>query len=129
MCHLLTDSSPDNQKIAYQMLQQAAATRTEHLVVEAAVDSENVVAIELPHELVILLQSSVNFDDTEVGGQDPLAYLLGWMITFDLFVDAVSSSVFVLNKVIETSCVVTEGQDRLCRPTSYLGSHWRLLLT
>lgn len=95
MCHLLTDPSADNQKIAYQMLQQAAVTRTEYLVVEAGVDSENMVAINLPHELIVLLQSSLNIDDTEAGGQDPLAYLLGWMITFDLFVDAVSSSAVV----------------------------------
>ncbi|KAF8531403.1 hypothetical protein JB92DRAFT_2851839 [Gautieria morchelliformis] len=87
MYHLLTDVSVDNQKMAYQMLQQAAVTRTEHLVVEAGVDSESMVTLDLPHELVALLQSNVNLDDAEAGGQDPLAYLLGWMIIFDLFTD------------------------------------------
>jgi E3 ubiquitin-protein ligase listerin len=92
MCHLLNESSIDNQKMAYQMLQQAAATRTEHLVVEAGVDSENMTDIDLPRELVVLLQSNVTVDDTNAGGQNPLAYLLSWMTMFDLFIDAVSSN-------------------------------------
>jgi hypothetical protein len=98
MCHLVTDPSVDVQKMAHQLLQQAAIRRTEHLVVEAGVDSENMVVIELPAELVVLLQNIINFEidvgEVNTGGQDPLAYLLGWMITFDLFTDAVSAPVF-----------------------------------
>ena len=95
MCHLMTDRSVDVQKMSHQLLQQAAIRRTEHLVVEAGVDTDNTTAIELPTELVGLLQSVVNLDiefgETNVAGQDPLAYLLGWMIAFDLFTDAVST--------------------------------------
>ena len=94
MSHLLSDPSIDNQKMAYQMLQQAAATRTEHLVVEAGVDSEKMSTIELPHELMAMLQVSVNYGGTDVGGQDPFAYLLGWMTVFDLFIGAVSFFTF-----------------------------------
>ncbi|KAF8580184.1 hypothetical protein K439DRAFT_1357639 [Ramaria rubella] len=86
MCHLLIYPSVDNQKMAYQILQQAAAKRTEHLVLEAGVDSENTAIFDLPRELILLLTSVLNFDDAN--GQDPLTYFLGWMLTFDLFADA-----------------------------------------
>lgn len=36
MSHLITDSSVDVQKMAYQLLQVAARKRTEYLVIEAA---------------------------------------------------------------------------------------------
>ncbi|KIJ37270.1 hypothetical protein M422DRAFT_33818 [Sphaerobolus stellatus SS14] len=86
MCHLLTDSSVENQKMAYNMLQQAAFRRTEHLVIEAGVDTEDTLTIELPKELLVILQDLVSNEETE--GQDPLAYLLAWLLTFDLFIDA-----------------------------------------
>jgi LTN1 family HEAT repeat region len=127
MCHLLTDASVDNQKMAYQMLQRAAVTRTEHLVVEAGVDSENIITTDLPRELVALLQSSVNLDDTEASGQDPLPYLLGWMIVFDLFTDTVSVSPLCSYEVIKHLCAVTEGQDRIYRSPAHIRSYWRLL--
>lgn len=104
MCHLLSDSSIHNQKMAYQVLQQAAVTRTEHLVVEAGIDSQNMITMELPRELVDLLQSSVNFEGTDAGGQDPLAYLLGWMIVFDLFANAVSFSASHFGRVLSPVC-------------------------
>ena len=59
MCHLVTDSSVTVQKMAYRMLNEAAAKRTEYVVVEAAMDSEVPSAPELPMELVVLLQQEV----------------------------------------------------------------------
>lgn len=87
MCHLITDPSVENRKMAYHMLQLAAFKRTEHLVVEAGVDAENILIFELPKELLVILQTVVSLDDIE--GQDPLTYLLAWLLLFDLFSDAV----------------------------------------
>ena len=67
MCHLVTDSSVIVQKMAYHMLHEAAAKRTEHIVVEAAMDSEVNSSPELPIELVLLLQQGMlQEDETEV---------------------------------------------------------------
>ncbi len=59
MCHLVTDPSVVVQKMAYHMLHEAAAKRTEYIVVEAAMDSEVSSTPELPMELVILLQQGL----------------------------------------------------------------------
>jgi hypothetical protein len=70
MCHLLTDSSPEVQKMTYQFLQEAAKKRTEWVVIEAAVDTAGTVKADLPLEVVDLL--SRTFDDSdelESGGQ------------------------------------------------------------
>ncbi|GJJ10582.1 hypothetical protein Clacol_004809 [Clathrus columnatus] len=89
MCHLLKDSSVENQKLAYFLLQQAAFKRTEHLVVEAAVDTqENEATIVLPQELLSLLQTNVGLDTSVIRNEEALSYLLSWMLCFDLFVDA-----------------------------------------
>jgi hypothetical protein len=56
MCHLLSDSTPKVQIMSYQFLQQAARRRTEYLVVESGVDTESAVKVELPLELIALLQ-------------------------------------------------------------------------
>ncbi|KAL0570451.1 hypothetical protein V5O48_011508 [Marasmius crinis-equi] len=89
MCHLLMDSSVDVQKMAYGLLRQAAKKRTEHLVVEAGVDTEDKFKAELPHELLVALQqqsADLNFEETDQE-QNVFGYLLGWMLLFDLFVD------------------------------------------
>lgn len=62
MCHLLTDTSSEAQKMAYGLLQEAAKKRTEYLVIESGVDTEGVTQAELPNELVGLLQLSLNFE-------------------------------------------------------------------
>lgn len=49
--------------MAYALLQEAAKKRTEYLVIESGVDTEDVVQAELPVELVHLLQRSLNFED------------------------------------------------------------------
>jgi E3 ubiquitin-protein ligase listerin len=70
MCHLLTDSSPEVQKMTHQFLQEAAKKRTEWVVIEAAVDTAGTVKADLPLEVVDLL--SRTFDDSdelESGGQ------------------------------------------------------------
>jgi hypothetical protein len=54
--------------MAYELLREAAHKRTEHLVVEAGVDTESVVKSVLPWELVLLLQQSLDIVDIE---EDP----------------------------------------------------------
>lgn len=63
MCHLLSDSSPDVQKMAYRLLQDAAKKRTEHLVIEAGVDAEATVEAALPPELLDILHRTFNQGD------------------------------------------------------------------
>lgn len=101
MCHLIEDPSPSVQKMAYQLLQAAAKKRTEYFVIEAGVDTESVVQATLPSELLEILRREIHSgSDTEVAydsydshtdqGQNLFGYLLGWMLVFDLFQDAVS---------------------------------------
>jgi hypothetical protein len=103
------DSSSEVQKMAYQFLQEAAKTRTESVVVEAAVDTTGNLKADLPLELVdLLLRNVYDGEEGETEGQvgifkcDPFVnlmpfqeifgYFLGWMITFDLFANAVCFS-------------------------------------
>lgn len=51
--------------MAYELLREAAHKRTEHLVIEAGVDTESVVKSVLPWELVSLLQQSLDIVDIE----------------------------------------------------------------
>ncbi|KAJ6608207.1 hypothetical protein B0H10DRAFT_2068569 [Mycena sp. CBHHK59/15] len=91
MCHLLADPSVDVQKMTYQILQVAARKRTEHFVIESGVDVEGVVKADLPLELLDILQTSLNFnqgDLLDINESIVFGYLLGWMVVFDLFVDA-----------------------------------------
>lgn len=108
MCHLVSDGSADVQRMAYQLLQEAAKKYTEELVVEAAVDTEDAVKSELPAELLDILQRTLNQEEGEEYGQvrwlswpslrlwlivvpqDWFGYILAWMVTFDLFTGAVS---------------------------------------
>ncbi|EJD05481.1 uncharacterized protein FOMMEDRAFT_103536 [Fomitiporia mediterranea MF3/22] len=87
MVHLILDPSPEVAKMAYEPLFRAARKRTEYLVVEAAVETSNEMSsYEIPPELLQVLQDALEPDD----GSDPktFAYLLGWMIIFDLFDEA-----------------------------------------
>lgn len=104
MCHLLTDSSYEVQRMGYNLLHNAARKRTEHFVIESAVDTEDSISAELPTELLAILQSSlflaeelqdlesdfVEIDSSEL--HKIFGYLLAWMIMFDLFIEAVSAS-------------------------------------
>ncbi|KAH8826836.1 hypothetical protein DL96DRAFT_1604472 [Flagelloscypha sp. PMI_526] len=85
MCHLLTDSSLLVQKMSYQLLHTAARKHTEDLVIEAGVDTEDAVKIELPLELLDLLQRTIDDED-----ETPvvIGWLLSWMLLFDCFEDA-----------------------------------------
>ena len=56
------DSSADVQKMAYHLLNAAARKRTEHLVIEAGVDVESAVKIDLPDELIAILQTDLMGD-------------------------------------------------------------------
>ncbi|KAH9887215.1 hypothetical protein C8Q73DRAFT_713250 [Cubamyces lactineus] len=88
MCHLVTDGSVNVQRMAYQLLHEAAKKYTEHLVIEAAVDVEGTMKIELPIELLDILQRNLNQEDFDEFGQEWFGYLLGWMVALDLFTDA-----------------------------------------
>jgi hypothetical protein len=68
MSYLLFDPSTTVQQMAYELLREAARKRTEHLVIEAGVDTESVVKSVLPWELVSLLQQSLDIVDNE---EDP----------------------------------------------------------
>ncbi|EJF63887.1 hypothetical protein DICSQDRAFT_145362 [Dichomitus squalens LYAD-421 SS1] len=85
MCHLVTDGSIDVQRMAYQLLQEAAKKYTEELVIEAAVDTEDAVKPELPTELLNILQHSLNQEEGEEYGEGWFGQILAWMVTFDLF--------------------------------------------
>ena len=63
MVHILLDSSPDVQKMAYSMLQVAAQKRTEHLVIEAGVDTSAEANFELPEEVIAIIQNSLNIEE------------------------------------------------------------------
>ena len=71
MSHLLLDTSPEVQKLAYPMLQNAAQKRTEYLVIEAGVDTSEDTRFELPDELLHVVQASM--EDGEDG--DPVRVL------------------------------------------------------
>lgn len=65
MSHLLSDPSVDVQKMAYDLLREAAKKRTEYLVIESGVNTEDV-KIDLPVELVNLLQSTLDEEQGSV---------------------------------------------------------------
>ncbi|KIY44620.1 hypothetical protein FISHEDRAFT_51052, partial [Fistulina hepatica ATCC 64428] len=88
MCHLVRDNSGVVQRMAYHFLQMTAKRRTEHLVIEAGVDTESVFKAELPMELMEMLQLQVTADEFEADEQYVFGLLLSWMILFDLFTDA-----------------------------------------
>ncbi|EIW76996.1 hypothetical protein CONPUDRAFT_157270 [Coniophora puteana RWD-64-598 SS2] len=95
MCHFLSDPSAEVQKMSYRLLHEATRKRTEHLVVEAAVDTENKVKIGLPDELVVILHQTLDLGDVEQDASesagiqthrfDVFGHMLGWMVAFDLF--------------------------------------------
>ena len=70
MCHLILDSSTDVQKMAFQFLQQAARKRTEHLVIEAGVDTEGTFKADLPVELLDMLQRTISSGEAAVPEQE-----------------------------------------------------------
>ncbi|EMD34704.1 hypothetical protein CERSUDRAFT_116892 [Gelatoporia subvermispora B] len=89
MCHLVTDSSAEVQKMAYQLLHESAKKYTENVVIEAAVDSEATMKPQLPAELIEILHRYLNLEaNIEAHQQEFFGYLLGWMITFDTFTNA-----------------------------------------
>ena len=90
MSHLITDSSVDVQKMAYQLLRVAARKRTEYLVIEAAAaaitdaegEEETPVVQEIkaagliPAELLYIIQGEVrNFVIDDDGDDDELVRL------------------------------------------------------
>ncbi|KAJ3932590.1 MAG: hypothetical protein NXY57DRAFT_1072227 [Lentinula lateritia] len=87
-------SSIHHDQLAYQILYKAARKRTEYFVLEAGVDTEGKVKAQLPEELLVLLQQSVDLDidaeNADIDGDrehEIFVYLLSWMLFFDSFVD------------------------------------------
>jgi E3 ubiquitin-protein ligase listerin len=78
MCHLLLDASENVPKMSYKILQLSAAKYTEHLVLEASVESETAAPLNLPLELVQLLQSSTPDEDSANSSREQvhLLYLI-----------------------------------------------------
>ena len=74
MSHLLLDTSTDVQKMAYHLLNVAAKKRTEHLVIEAGVDVESTTKINLPDELIAILQLDLSTSDEEGLLQEQVLY-------------------------------------------------------
>jgi E3 ubiquitin-protein ligase listerin len=70
MAHLILDSSTDFQKMAYQFLRGTAKKRTEHLVIEAGVDTEGTVKADLPAEILDILQRTISSGQTAVLEQE-----------------------------------------------------------
>lgn len=99
MCHLVTDASEEVPQMAYKVLREAASKRTEYLVVEASIDTEDPVQLDLPAELVELLQNNFTDEDLDerVHNHTLLGYLLTWMLVFDLFSNAVCSLLYDLD--------------------------------
>ena len=60
MAHLLLDTSPEVQKLAYPMLQNASQKRTEYLVIEAGVDTSENAKFELPLELLEVVKTRMD---------------------------------------------------------------------
>ena len=75
MCHLLLGPSENVPKMSYKILQQSAAKYTEYLVLEASVESETTVPLNLPPELVELLQSSMPDEDSVDSGREQVRLL------------------------------------------------------
>lgn len=124
MCHLLCDSSTEVQKMAYQHLREAAKKRTEYLVIETGVDTEDNIQAELPIQLIDILQRYFNQDEQndnvrilrQLNGnyiltyqKNLLGYLLGWMLVFDLFTDAVRTLLAVYVRALKL-VIVSESQ-------------------
>jgi hypothetical protein len=70
MCHLVMDSSNEVQKMAYQMLREAAKKYTEDVVVEAAVDSEGSYSAVMPSELIDILSRTIDAHEDGVEVSD-----------------------------------------------------------
>lgn len=85
------DPSENVPRMSYKILQVSAAKYTEHLVLEASVDNEATVPLNLPIELVELVQSGLQGDDAlDKGAEQSLfGHLLVWMLMFDLFTNTV----------------------------------------
>ena len=65
MAHLILDPSPEVAKMSYSLLYQAAQKRTEHLVVEAGVDTSSETAkYDIPSELLQVLDAALQLDDS-----------------------------------------------------------------
>ena len=98
MVHLIDDPSHKVQKMAYQLLKTAAKIRTEYFVIEAGVDTEGAVNPSLPPELVDVLVRETDIREDDLATENPALFglLLGWMLVFDLFNDAVCADVNAL---------------------------------
>lgn len=105
MAYLLQDGTEESQQLSYAIIKTAAHRRTEHLVIEAAVNTDESATYELPNELLCILQKSSTLEPsrthsdkvcrefyltkTGLNNSIQFGYLLGWMAVFDSFSSAV----------------------------------------
>lgn len=82
--------------MGYHLLTNAARKLTEHYVIDAGVDTEDVVKPELPLELLTILQQNLGSgevldldEQSTAHNKEVSGYLIAWMVTLDLFIDAV----------------------------------------
>lgn len=112
------------------MLHEAAHKRTEYLVLEASLDTEQEsVLLDLPDELVLLLQNTLADEDVldERHNNVLFGYLLTWMLTFDLFTNAVSHVFLLFTVMIADSVSVPQSQVRVYGPSAAHKPHrWPL---
>jgi septum formation topological specificity factor MinE len=66
MCHLVMDSANEVQKMAYQMLREAAKKYTEDVVVEAAVDAEGAYHAVMPTEVLDILSRTIDVQEETI---------------------------------------------------------------
>ena len=72
MVHVLGDSDVSILRMVYPLLQTAAKKRTEHVVIEAGVDTNEDTKFELPVELLHFIQTAI---DSQISGPDRMVCL------------------------------------------------------
>lgn len=85
MVHVLGDPDVSILRMVYPLLQTAAKKRTEHVVIEAGVDTNEDAKFELPVELLELVQTML---DNQASGFDGLVCRIFSLISFNLTVAA-----------------------------------------
>lgn len=68
MVHVLGDPDVSILRMVYPLLQTAAKKRTEHVVIEAGVDTSEDAKFELPAELLVLVQTILDSPHSGMDG-------------------------------------------------------------
>lgn len=65
MCHLLLSDSFVAQQMAFSIIQPATQKFTEHVVIEAAIETSDETTIDLPIELLEVIRKALETDDLQ----------------------------------------------------------------